>query len=215
MAKQPNQAAIERIKAAQNKSLQLMHLDSNGSMNKLVEGKYGEISNSLNSTDSNTTTQSLMSHKPSQYAATPSMRMTQAAKNLPKEIIESFQKNPIDASSLGYGEMDDLSMLTEGLEPKPSVTEKIYQPTVQPQAQAPSSTAQIDYPMIRTIVEDIVRKYAQSLNKRIVNESKNSNEQLNEVNSIVLGKTFKFLAKNGDIYEAKLTKIGNINKKNS
>jgi hypothetical protein len=43
-----------------------------------------------------------------------------------------------------------------------------------------------------------------------MNESK---ETVNEVNTIALGKTFKFLAKNGDIYEAKLTKVGNINDK--
>ena len=93
-------------------------------------------------------------------------------------------------------------------------------PTQQPQAvestQVPIvqqvASAQIDYPMIRTIVEDVVRKYTQALNKKIINESK-AQVNLNEVNTVTLGKSFKFLAKNGDIYEAKLTKIGNINDK--
>ena len=40
----------------------------------------------------------------------------------------------------------------------------------------------------------------------MLNESKTS-----DISTITLGKTFKFLAKNGDIYEAKLQKIGNIN----
>jgi hypothetical protein len=66
--------------------------------------------------------------------------------------------------------------------------------------------------MIRSIVEEIVRKYAQSLNKKIINEGVGGGA---EVNTIALGKTFKFLDSKGNIYEAKLSKIGNINKKKS
>ena len=81
------------------------------------------------------------------------------------------------------------------------------QPQYTPQVQM---SAQVDYPMIRTIVEEIVRKYAVSLNKKIISEGKTST---NEVNTISLGKTFKFLANDGTIYECQMKKIGNINEK--
>ena len=77
----------------------------------------------------------------------------------------------------------------------------------QPQMQV---TQQIDYPMIRTIVEEIVRKYAVSLNKKIISEGK---QTANEVNTIALGDTFKFLDKQGNIYECTMKKVGNINNK--
>ena len=71
-------------------------------------------------------------------------------------------------------------------------------------------SAQIDYPMIRTIVEEIVRKYAVSLKNKIISEGKS---QTSEVNTISLGKTFKFLANDGTIYECQMKKIGDINSK--
>jgi hypothetical protein len=80
-------------------------------------------------------------------------------------------------------------------------------PQYAPQVQM---TAQVDYPMIRTIVEEIVRKYAVSLNKKIISEGKSSTS---EVNTISLGKTFKFLDSKGNIYECQMKKVGNINDK--
>ena len=132
--------------------------------------------------------------------------------NVPLAIREAFQNNPIDESQLLMSTMNgggDLSFLNENIV-RPTTTVPVMENTQQMQPQIQTVGTGVDYPMIRTIVEEIVRKYAQSLNKRIVNENK---ETVNEVNTIALGKTFKFLAKNGDIYEAKLTKVGNINDK--
>jgi hypothetical protein len=67
----------------------------------------------------------------------------------------------------------------------------------------------VDYPIIRTIVEEVVKRYAVSLNKRI-NEGK---ENVSEINTISLGKTFKFLDSKGNIYECVMKKVGNINNK--
>jgi hypothetical protein len=55
-----------------------------------------------------------------------------------------------------------------------------------------------------------VRKYAVSLNKKILSEGK---QNTNEISTIALGKTFKFLDKEGNIYECTTKKIGNINQK--
>jgi hypothetical protein len=133
-------------------------------------------------------------------------RMSVAAGNVPSIIRESFQSQPPLAqqevtSSVLDGMFGDI--LQERQKPQQVITE-----TVQPQAQQTSS--QVDYPMIRTIVEEIVRKYTSSLSKKMLNEGKGS-----EVNTISLGKSFKFLANNGDIYECTMKKVGNINKKKS
>ena len=63
--------------------------------------------------------------------------------------------------------------------------------------------------MIRTIVEEIVRKYTSSLKNKLLQENNG-----NEVNTISLGKNFKFLANDGTIYECTMKKIGTLNKKN-
>jgi hypothetical protein len=149
--------------------------------------------------------------------------------NVPAAIRESFSNNPIDESSLysafggAQGGNDDLAFLTEDI-PTPRQPQRVnmqtqdvrqlvnegmgyQQPQYAPQVQM---SAQVDYPMIRTIVEEIVRKYAVSLNKKIISEGKSSTS---EVNTISLGKTFKFLANDGTIYECQMKKIGNINDK--
>ena len=82
--------------------------------------------------------------------------------------------------------------------------------TIQEQHTVQTQVQGIDYPMIRTIVEDIVRKYTSSLSKKMLSESKGS---VNELTTMTLGKSFKFLDRQGNIYEATLKKIGNINNK--
>jgi hypothetical protein len=155
--------------------------------------------------------------------------MGENASNVPAAIREAFMTNPIDDSALyeALGEQGDgrsLSFLTEGLAPKQQ-PQQVAQPqnirqivnegmgtqqyVQQPQMQV---TQQVDYPMIRTIVEEIVRKYAVSLNKKIINEGKQTPSQ---VNTIAIGKSFRFLAENGDIYECSMKKVGNVKNKKS
>jgi hypothetical protein len=149
------------------------------------------------------------------------------AANVPAAIREAFMSNPIDESDLyaafGGGDNRDLSFLTEGIEAAPQqpsytppqnirqIVNEGVQQQYAPQPQMQYATApQIDYPMIRTIVEEIVRKYAVSLNKKIVSEGR---QDINEVNTISIGKSFRFLAKNGDLYECVMKKVGNVNDK--
>ena len=201
---QANPEALARLKAAMGKTTKLMQLDKSGRLDAIAHGKRDSINESLNSVDTQpTNVKSMITSAP---AMTPMMRGGSVNSNVPAAIRESFQKNQIDESAL-YGMSTDLSMITDELgltqTSKPAIQE-----ITQPIQQTVTYASQIDYPMIRTIVEDIVRKYAQSLNKKIVNEGKG-----NELNTLTLGSSFKFLAKNGDIYEAKLTKIGNIKQK--
>jgi hypothetical protein len=139
-------------------------------------------------------------------------RMTGAgASNVPLAIREAFQNNPIDETALLMNTMTaggDLSFLNENTV-RPTNTTPITEEIQQSQPQIQTISSGIDYPMIRTIVEEIVRKYAVSLNKKIINENKEGAE----INTITLGKTFKFLDSKGNIYECAMKKIGNINDK--
>lgn len=195
---QANMSAVERIKAAREKSLRLMQMDADGTLDKYL--KEGKVQRSTQASEAPMQPQSR------QPRPIDTSRLSESAKHIPREILESFATNKIDDSALLDGVFDSqnaLSMLDEGLQAKPKakVTESVQTQPIQQVL-----TQSVDYPMIRTIVEDVVRKQIGALSKKMLNESKTS-----DISTITLGKTFKFLAKNGDIYEAKLQKIGNIN----
>ena len=196
-----------RIAAARQGSLRLMQMDANGTLDKLMEGRADEINNSLTSTDANVTSSSLMSSKrEDRINRIPTGRMGVAAANVPSVIRESFQNQPPMSEDVAASSVLDDVFGLENLQPqmKQQITEQAT-----PRQQSYTTGGGIDYPMIRTIVEDIVRKYTQSLKKNLVTEGTGGAE----VNTIALGKTFKFLDSKGNIYEAKLSKIGNINEK--
>ena len=217
MAKQadPNKVAV--LQSAMSRASKLMKLESNGTLDKIASANQGRINESLIDTTGDITTQSMMTTARNRQTQAPMVGgvMGVGAENVPSVIRESFMSNPIDTSALyqGLGDGKDMSFITEMIQPKQKVSAPSAQEIRQivnegaPQQQ---TSQQIDYPMIRTIVEEIVRKYAVSLKNKILTEDK---QNMNEVNTVMLGKSFKFLAKNGDIYEAKLTKVGNINDK--
>ena len=197
-----------RIAAARKGSLRLMQMDANGTLDKLMEGRADEINDSLTSADANVTSESLMSTKrEDRMNRMPTGRMGVAAANVPSIIRESFQSQPpVNETMSTSSVLDDMFSL-EDLQPQ-----KRQQITEQAKpVQQSFTTGGVDYPMIRTIVEDIVRKYAQSLKKNLVTEGVGGAE----VNTIALGKTFKFLDSKGNIYECTMKKVGNINNKKS
>ena len=196
-----------RIAAARQGSLRLMQMDANGTLDKLMEGRADEINNSLTSTDANVTSSSLMSSKrEDRINRIPTGRMGVAAANVPSVIRESFQNQPPMSEDVAASSVLDDVFGLENLQPqmKQQITEQAT-----PRQQSYTTGGGIDYPMIRTIVEDIVRKYTQSLKKNLVTEGTGGAE----VNTIALGKTFKFLDSKGNIYECTMKKVGNINKK--
>lgn len=197
-----------RIAAARKGSLRLMQMDANGTLDKLMEGRADEINDSLTSTDANVTSASLMSTKrEDRMNRMPTGRMGVAAANVPSIIRESFQNQPPVSENMTTSSVLDDMFSLEDLQPqrKQQITEQVAP------VQQSFTTGGVDYPMIRTIVEDIVRKYAQSLKKNLVTEGVGGAE----VNTIALGKTFKFLDNKGNIYECTMKKVGNINNKKS
>lgn len=198
---------LSKLKDALGKASKLMSMDKNGTISKIAESKRDSINTSLN--DSTVSTESMMT-------ARPQRNMTEVPRNvnsnIPRAIVESFSKNPIDTSMISsIGGSSNSVLDTIGIQEQArTVQPQNTSSTIQEQHTVQTQVQGIDYPMIRTIVEDIVRKYTSSLSKKMLSESKGS---VNELTTMTLGKSFKFLDKQGNIYEATLKKIGNINNK--
>lgn len=198
---------LSKLKDALGKASKLMSMDKNGTISKIAESKRDSINTSLN--DSTVSTESMMT-------ARPQRNMTEVPRNvnsnIPRAIVESFSKNPIDTSMISsIGGSSNSVLDTIGIQEQArTVQPQNTSSTIQEQHTVQTQVQGIDYPMIRTIVEDIVRKYTSSLSKKMLSESKGS---VNELTTMTLGKGFKFLDRQGNIYEATLKKIGNINNK--
>ena len=198
---------LSKLKDALGKASKLMSMDKNGTISKIAESKRDSINTSLN--DSTVSTESMMT-------ARPQRNMTEVPRNvnsnIPRAIVESFSKNPIDTSMISsIGGSSNSVLDTIGIQEQArTVQPQNTSSTIQEQHTVQTQVQGIDYPMIRTIVEDIVRKYTSSLSKKMLSESKGS---VNELATMTLGKSFKFLDRQGNIYEATLKKIGNINNK--
>ncbi len=197
--------AVERIKAAQEKSLRLMRMDSK--LDSIAKGNRDGINEGLNES----VNVQPMAERPSNTAPViNSGRMSNSASKLPREILESFQNNVIDDSNLLdniLGGGNNLDVLTEGMQKK----QRASKPIVEEYGQQESMNVvqpQVDYPMIRMIVEDIVKKYTSALQKKVLSEGSNNG---NELGAIMMGKTFRLIDKQGNVYEAVLKKITNLN----
>lgn len=207
---------MSRLRESMSRASKLMQMETNGTLNKIAEGHRDDINMSMNS---DIPTHSMMTTVDNTMPKQSFSAQQMSQSHLPSAILESFKKNPTASDSdlfSAFGTNDSaVSSLVEGLvQPKQTNTKQIVQEALHGnvnQIAQPQASSSIDYPMIKTIVEEIVRKYAVSLNKKIINESKQSN--LNEMNTLMIGKKFKFLDSKGNIYEAELKKIGNINNK--
>lgn len=74
--------------------------------------------------------------------------------------------------------------------------------------QATTTNSQtIDYPLIRMMIEETMKKYMGQLKKSLINEDKGGGLQL----MTQKGNTFRFVTEDGKIFEGKLTYKGNIN----
>lgn len=210
MANVTQEDKMSRLRESMSRASKLMQMESNGTLNKIAESHRDDIDTSLSSDiPSHTMMTTVENTAPASFSA-PNMSQS----HLPSAILESFKKNPSPGDSelyAAFGTGDNrVASLVESLAPKKQKTTKqVVSEALHNQNVVSSSNSSVDYPMIRTIVEEIVRKYAVSLNKKIINESKQSN--LNEVNTMMIGKKFKFLDSKGNIYEASLKKVGNIN----
>lgn len=205
---------IQRFMRAQERAKKIIQMDMNGDMKKYAAKARESAITSLNE-NAEMPLQAITKTSPSQDFV---INVNKTNSKLPKEILESFKTKQIDASPLGYGVsssiLDEVNYRTQG---------KLYKEETQtmPQSQqqnvetiqtSPSVQANVDYSMIKMIVEECMRKYVGSLKKTILNESKN-NISTDELKAMKIGDKFSFITKNGDLYEAELKFIKNLNKK--
>ena len=189
-----------KFQEIQKRAKAIIDRDRRGELDKYVKNMRGER---LEEGDIQFSTPQ-MTTQPSQASYTPMVtQQTMAHSKLPREILESFSKNPIEVPEYSGSILDEIGVPQVQQIPneKPMmVTENKVQPTV----------SGVDYSLIKTIVEDCLRKSMASLKKSMLNESVNNDNQLAVMK---IGESFKFVTSNGNIYEAKLVKKGNINEK--
>ena len=166
----PQEERAARIKAVTNKSLKLMKMDANGTLDKIAEGKRGDINTSLNESGTLLENNPMQGSGPNPTRQFNVNRISPAAGNVPSVIRESFQSQPpVGQQEMTSSVLDTMlgDMFVQQTTTKPIMEEVQHQP----QQIAPQYSSQIDYPMIRTIVEEIVRKYTSSLSKKMINEN--------------------------------------------
>ena len=207
---------IQRFMIAQERAKKLIQMDVNGDMKKYAAKARESAVASLNEnaeTPLQTAPQAPQT-QPQDFV----INVNKTNSKLPKEILESFKTKQIDATPLGYGVsssiLDEVNYRTQGKLYKEETTS-----TPQPQQQiietvqaTPTVQTNVDYSMIKMIVEECMRKYVGSLKKTILNESKNY-ISTDELKAMKIGDKFSFITKNGDLYEAELKFIKNLNKK--
>jgi hypothetical protein len=118
-------------------------------------------------------------------------------------------KNVIDTKPLSNGMPELGGSVLDNLKIQPKQTKKIVNEQIMQPQQISSN---IDYSLIKTIVEDCVKKYSSALKKSILNESKElMKENVGTLQAMKLGNKFSFVDDEGNLYEAKLTFIKNLN----
>ena len=192
---------IKRFMEAQSRAKKIIQMDMNGGLKK-YDRQARQLAESSFNENVSQDTQNIAYNEPI---------VQKTNSKLPKEILESFKNKQIDTTPLGFGVntsiLDEINYKTQGQlfkqeQPKPQVVTE--QKTIQP------STSNVDYSMIKMIVEDCMKKYMSSIKKTILNENKTNNDSLK---AMKIGDKFSFITNNGDLYEAELKFIKNLNNK--
>lgn len=186
----------------QQRAKKIMDMDRNGQLDKYAKKQSGSI-NENGEIDFVQPTSLSNSPSANEIAQAP-IRINNT--KVPKAILESFKSNPINTNNMSS---TNSILDTIGVPITTNIQEQKKKPIIQEQQIVSSQS--IDYSLIKTIVEDCVKKSMSSMKKSLLNEG-----VLNSENNLALmriGESFRFVTKNGDIFEAKLKKIGNVNDK--
>lgn len=217
---------ISRFIQAKDRARKLIQMDANGTLDEVKKNaeSNGKLSyDSEGYVNSTIMEQSSTPKDLNQYNNIQPQDFHINKSKLPVEILESFKSKQIDTTLLngGMGKsngsvLDQLDMLTNGKVLQQENTQKpqqkqIVQETVQVQ---PQITSTVDYSMIKMIVEDCMRKYTSALKKQILSESKTTQDNVT-LQAMKIGNKFSFIDSKGNLYEATLKKIKNINEKES
>lgn len=217
---------ISRFMNAKDRARKLIQMDANGTLDEVKKNaeSNGKLSyDSEGYVNSTIMEQNSIPKDLNQYNNIQPQDFHINKSKLPVEILESFKSKQIDTTLLngGMGKsngsvLDQLDMLTNGKVLQQENIQKpqqkqIVQETIQVQ---PQVTSTVDYSMIKMIVEECMRKYTSALKKQILSESKSTQES-NTLQAMKIGNKFSFIDSSGNLYEATLKKIKNLNKKES
>lgn len=214
-------ANIARFMEAQERAKKLIQMDANGSLDKYGKNKIDEFRNGYGE-DGSTSVSIIPENVHNVQRDYSQMPMPSDAKlsnsKLPTEILESFKKKQINTDLLGIntGQASVLDLLSENVTNKKQniIKEETVSNNVKTVPLIETSTINnVDYSLIKTIVEDCMKKYASALKKSIISENKNLLSEDNNLQAMKIGNKFTFITKNGDLYEANLKFVKNINQK--
>jgi hypothetical protein len=139
-----------------------------------------------------------------------------AGKNLPAAIRESMMKNPINVPSNGLvaaggSVLDGILPQRQQAAPQPIMHMPMVTETVQqPQMLISGNGGGVDYGVIKSLIDESVNRHIKELKTTINENTKKDNKSLNIMK---LGEKFQFLDSKGNLYEAQLKFVKNINKK--
>lgn len=192
-----------KFQEIQRRAKEIIDRDIRGELDAYAKNVKANV---LNEGELSFDVQSTTTQPTQQYAPQPT-RIPSNSK-LPKAILESFATNQIDIPQYTGSVLDDLGVPyeenTQNVRQVPNERKMVVKENKQPIA------SNIDYSLIKTIVEDCVKKGMAALKKSMLTENTNNGNQLALMK---IGDGFKFVASNGDIYEAKLIKKGNVNER--
>lgn len=215
---------MNRFLAIKDKARKIMEMDRSGKLDEIRDNAARSGKLSMNEgiepvaeMPMNTYPQTPQMSQMPQYVPQTQPMMGVGSSKLPSAILESFKNKQIDTSVMGLSTtssvLDRINFNTQGAlfeqtQPKQEVKEvKVVTEQTQP-----TISTSVDYSMIKMIVEECMRKYTSALKKTIINESKTASTE-GTLKAMKVGDKFSFITDNGDLYEAKLTFIKNINKK--
>jgi hypothetical protein len=213
---------LNRFNSVKDRARQLIQMDAKGEIDKVKKKAQneGKIKVSQNTDGEFVGVDTTIMEKKSYGNMSQLPPINNSMNGLPQEIMESFKNKRINVGSdyptNGGSILDELNVITATSPvstPKHNINEQQQYYTTNTATGPITIPQQIDYSIIKVIVEDCIKKYTSALKKSILNESKNNSQNGSEIQAIKLGDKFSFVTDNGDLYEAKLEFKKNIRKK--
>jgi len=189
----------------------IMRMDSNGQMSAMLENavKSGKVTYDQEGavTYNRPATAPVMQQPTNRSERVVVNEEVMQKSNLPLAVLESFKKDPGTPMMDGIPTPPASVLDGLGLETLDAIRNETMQNESVQQPQQPSYGVQIDYSLIKTIineaVQENVKKYVSAMSKKLINEGLGSGAD-NPVQAVKLGKSFSFITENGDVYEATL-----------
>ena len=217
-----------KLNSVLQRAKRLTDLEASGKINQIAENarNNGKMSYdpdapdeqyiSENNSNLVPNSQPIQNYQPVQNFSSP-----RNASSMPKEILESFQTNPINTNVPGMNPNSSIlyqlgiGLVNENNDQQTSITpqKQVIKENFQTQNPISQGTSSVDYSLIKDIIENAVKKYVGAYTKKMISENKQMLEVSNKLSALQIGDKFNFVTENGNLYRAKLEFIKNIKNK--